>query len=127
MPFNGDFRGATWNMRSLFTRKANLQDTKWPWVSRIMAQHDFLAIQETHGTAGFVHTAVLPRDTRSWWAHASQQAGGIGIMVKKSFLSQFTAPTPQDWTILEEGRLARLRLKGPKGAIDLYIVYMATG
>ena len=127
MPYVGEFRGATWSMRALFARDGARQDLKWQWVNRVLAQHDFLAVQETHSTPGFVHTAALPREAVCWWAHDSQQAGGIGLLVSRSFLAGFAPTLAADWTILEPGRLARLCLRGALGSLHLYVMYMSTG
>jgi len=92
-----------------------------------LEHHDFVALQETHATAGFVHIAALPRGARFWWAHATQQMGGIGFGVSHRFLARFHLPREEDWVVLDPGRLAQLRLRGPEGAVHLYVVYMATG
>ena len=54
MAFTGEYRGATWNARSLFARKARRQAAKRAYVEKLLGTHDFIGVQETHSTEGFV-------------------------------------------------------------------------
>ena len=36
-------------------------------------------------------------------------------------------PNETDWEEIEAGRLARLRLRGPSGSLDLWAAYLTTG
>ena len=51
----------------------------------------------------------------------------MGFTIKESFLQTFNAVRPEDWVDSEPGRIARLRLHGPLGTLDLIIVYLASG
>jgi len=54
-----------------------------------------------------------------------QFKGGIGLLVKRSFLCQFAeVVVNQDWVLLVEGRVGRLSLRGSRGCLDLLIVYL---
>jgi hypothetical protein len=42
-------------------------------------------------------------------------------------LEKFDAPDDNNWLEIVPGRVARLRLQGPAGALDIYVVYMQVG
>ena len=127
MAFVGEYRGATWNARSLFARKATRQTPKMNFVQKLLSSHDFVGLQETHSTKGFVKTAQLPPGVTSFWGHDSQSTGGVGLLVNNKFLSKFDPITSDSWLILEEGRVGRLQLQGQHGNLHLYVIYMASG
>lgn len=88
---------------------------------------DFLALQETHSTTGRVTAASLPSDIRAFWSHGSTTVGGVGLWLSSSFLSRFGPVAEQDFTEIEQGRVAVLRLDGPQGSLDVFSIYMPTG
>ena len=50
-----------------------------------------------------------------------QRKGGLGLLVKSSFLLQFER---SDWTELEAGRVGKLELRGSRGSLDLICCYL---
>ena len=43
------------------------------------------------------------------------------------FLENFDIPSKADWETIVKGRAAKLKLRGPKGALDIISVYGAAG
>ena len=51
----------------------------------------------------------------------------MGLLVHRDFLSKFNDVEEDEVENLAAGRVVRLPLRGPQGALDLYVVYMPTG
>ena len=96
-------------------------------AGRLLASHDFVGIQETHGIEGRARQVRMPTKCIPFWSHDSQRLAGIGLWVRPSFLQHFNPTRPEDWETLVPGRAAVLRLDGHQGALDLYVIYMPTG
>ncbi len=47
--------------------------------------------------------------------------------LKDQFLEKFNPISEDDWTIICEGRIGRLRLEGPQGCLDIFVLYLTTG
>lgn len=89
------------------------------WWSR-----DFIGLQETHSTAGRAaafSTEFMNKYT-SFWSHLSKRQGGVGIIVKNTFLVNFSG-TPI-WLEIVPGRIAMLTLSGPSGSLNLVVCYL---
>ena len=127
MPYIGDFRGCTWNAQALFARRASRQCPKQRQVRKLLQNHDFLAVQETHSTEGGVLAFECPAGTAARWSHGTTQRAGIGLLLQDSFLSNFNVLQEGDWEDIEAGRAAVLHLRGPQGSLDIWVLYMATG
>jgi hypothetical protein len=87
-PFAGRFRGAGWNTQSLF---AYGQEDTQRYTLDLATKHDFIALSETRGT-------VERSASLEWEQHAEydyffsdldQYKGGIGLLLKRSFLRRF--------------------------------------
>ena len=50
MQYTGDYRGGTWNSQALFASLPSKQAAKTNHTWKLFEQHDFMGIQETHGT-----------------------------------------------------------------------------
>ena len=67
-------------------------------------------------------------DVTAFWSHAeNQHTAGVGLLVKSSFLQQFSPTTDVSWQTIAHGRAAALRLDGPLGSLDIYTVYLHSG
>ena len=77
-----------------------LQKRKWSYLNQLLRGHDFLAVQETHSTAGTVGSVKLlsddgvdsvrlPEGTAAAWSHGSRHQGGVGLIFKNDFLAEF--------------------------------------
>jgi hypothetical protein len=66
MPYVGDYRGVTWNTQALIASDPSQQRLKRDFAERIYDEHDFAALQETHGTVGSVQALTLPRGCRAF-------------------------------------------------------------
>jgi hypothetical protein len=64
---------------------------------------------------------------RPFWAHGTTSQAGIGLIIKEEFLNKFNPVTDTSWEYIETGRAAVLRLRGPSGALDIFVIYLATG
>jgi len=90
-------------------------------ISMLCKHHDFVAIQETHGTPGKAIGLSPIRDCTVFWSHYSRRQAGIALIVHNSFLSRFTHHT---WIEIEQGYTSVLRLSGPLGSLDLFAVHL---
>ena len=125
-PYIGDVRGATWNSQAMFARKRQRHDAKAAHVRRLLQDRDFLAITDTHGLEGGTAAWSCPADCRAWWSPGTTRRAGVGVVVKRSFLELFGAVEP-GWHHIVPGRSAVLQLRGSAGAMDIHVVYFATG
>ena len=103
------------------------QTLKSRQLLKMLARHDFGTVSETHGTRGKQLTYRLPKEYEVHWSHRTAQAAGAAIILKKSFRAKFASFQEGDFVKLIQGRVARLRLHGPQGSLDIYAVYMHTG
>ena len=128
-PFSGDFSGAAWNSQALFARKSGRQKPKMTKARGIVAKHDFSIFEEVHGADGRIDALRLPPEFTAFWSnHPDVSSAGIGIILKSKFLALFNPiDKDKDWEVLEKGRAAVLHLRGPKGALDIFCVYLVTG
>ena len=123
-PFTGGFQARYWNAQAFFAAKASRHGAKRNYAYHLARGADILGLGETHGKAGYELTLRQPRELDSWWSHGAVEAG-VGLIVKKTFLQQFTAI---EWVdSIAEGAAAMLRLEGPHGALDVVVLYLKTG
>ena len=94
---------------------------------KLIQSYDFVGLQETHSTDGAVKAMSMPTGIRPFWSHGSTRKAGIGLLVKEQFLLSFNAVTDDSWEEVEPGRAAVLRLRGPQGALDIFVLYHHTG
>ena len=128
LPFYGDFSGTWWNSQALFTSDATLQSNKHRHAWSLLAKVDFTGFAETHSTIGHTNAASLPNTSSFFWSHGpTRWQAGVGLAVKHSFLQNFNAINDSSWQEIAPGRAAKLSLRGPSGALDLYICYLMTG
>ena len=127
MQFTGSFKGATWNTQALFARRSERQHCKRRHAMKLIQSYDFVGLQETHSTDGAVKAMSMPTGIRPFWSHGSTRKAGIGLLVKEQFLLNFNAVTDDSWEEVEPGRAAVLRLRGPQGALDIFVLYHHTG
>ena len=134
-PFLGDYSGCTWNAQALFAQEVSSQSSKMTVACNLARKYQILALQETHSTAGRVegcltgggNVARLQRTHKLFWPHGSTTQAGVAIWVQNSLLEKFDAPDDNNWLEIIPGRVARLRLQGPAGALDIYVVYLQVG
>ena len=126
-PFHGDYSGASWNSQAYFASDCLLQDAKQHYANQIFEKRDFLGLVETHSNLGKVLGARAQPGYQSFWSHGSNHQAGVGLMIKDAFLRRFNPIGPTDWVEIEQGRAAKLSMRGPSGALDIFIVYMASG
>ena len=126
-PFRGGFRGATWNAQALFSTDPERQEAKQRVLMGVASSHDFVMVQETHSTDGALHAWRQPAGYEYFYSHGSNTVAGIGILVDKQFLQQFTVPVSRCLEEVIPGRAGILRLSGAKGRVDLVVVYAPTG
>ena len=82
---------------------------------------------ETHSTEGKDLTARKWPGSRSFWSHGTHQVAGIGIIISNKFLAKLNPIKEEDWLEIIPGRVARLRLEGPAGNLDIYTTYLTSG
>jgi endonuclease/exonuclease/phosphatase family metal-dependent hydrolase len=122
-PFSGDFKGVTFNTQSLYAYEA--LDTI-DAVARIAQPVDFAILSETRETAERKATLDhrLLSDHLYFSSFLDAHKGGIGILVKKTFLKQFPFTDVDNcWKVLVQGRVGRLCLSGPRGCFHIYAIY----
>ena len=137
-PYRGNYRGCTWNAQALFT-KVEKQEVKWRYMGKLLKNHDFIGITETHSTEGEVKAKDSFEKSTIFWSHyekkgdsdtdtESKFTGGIALALNNNFLDKFDKVDPsKDWTIVEKGRAAKLSLKSKEGALDIFTCYLTAG
>ena len=127
-PFAGPLRGCTWNSQAFFARNPWQNGARSSHALSWLSQHDFLALQETHSDEGHARIWTHPVDVTACWSHAdNQHTAGVGLLVKSSFLQQFSPATDASWQTIVRGRAAALHLDGPLGSLDIYTIYLHSG
>ena len=125
--YTGNYKGFCWNAQAYFGTVASVQTSKHEYLWKTMAGKDFGIITETHSTPGKIIGAKQPTGYKCFWSHGSSTQAGVGLVVSHQFLTNFNPVESADWAELEQGRLARLSLKGPQGSLDIFAVYMQSG
>ena len=123
MPLTKDFRGCTWNAQALFAAKATRHFPKLRYAARLLKQHDWLCLQETHSTSGKCDAVRLPDSCKAYWSHGTRSQAGVGILVSRTFLENFDENLTH-FESIQDGRIAVLRLNGPSGSLDIWVVYL---
>ena len=126
-PYTGDHRSAFWNSQGLYATDPNKQERKWGYTAHLCNNRDIVGVAETHSNEGKAMGGHPPHDVTTFWSHGTNAVGGVGILINKTFLRNFNAPTESSWQHIIEGRVARLRLEGPKGNLDIYVLYLQSG
>ena len=126
-PFYGDYSGVSWNSQAFFATECPLQEAKQHYANQIFEKRDFLGLVETHSNRGKVLAARAQPGCQSFWSHGTNRQAGVGLLIKDAFARRFNPIAPTDWVEVEPGRAAKLSMRGPAGALDIFIVYMASG
>ncbi len=105
--------------------KTERQTSKQRYFNRLVTSHDFTIVTETHGSEGKALAFRLPDGYVAYWSHSSLKSAGTGIILSQNFLSRFSSDV--DFAEVVPGRLARIKLIGPEGAVDIWAIYMHTG
>ena len=127
-PFQGDFAGSSWNATALFASKAHRQRPKMRKTIQVVSKHDFLVVQEAHCLEGRADALQLPAEFTAFWSDCTAKAAGIGILLKRDFLSRFNAVVKsRGWIEIIPGYVAILKLHGPEGNLDIFCCYYPTG
>ncbi len=90
-----------------------------------MKGRDVLMLSEAHVTAGEQAAWKPPTGYTAKWSVGTAARAGVGLLLRDEFLSQFD-PDPE-WEEPVPGRAALLKLRGDKGALDIWTLYFATG
>ncbi len=125
-PLSGAYRGATWDTQGLFAARASTQMLKMLAVRRLFQHHDFVMLTETHSNGGGLLGYYPPTGAAALWSSGTAARAGVDILLKDGFVKQF-ACQPTAWEESSPGRLARLRLSGSQGRLDLVVGYFPTG
>ena len=124
--YRGDYRIGLWNAQALFACDPCRHARKAKYVNTLMAKLDILLITEAHGTETANSTWRPPLGCSAWWSDGhTSGTEGVGIIVRNSFLANFSAPPK--WNHIHRGRAARLQLKGSKGNMDIIVAYFHSG
>jgi len=126
--FTGNYDGAVWNGEAVFARSCSRHALKKKYVCRLMRNRSFLGLTECHGAAGDHLGIELPEGVKAFWSPGTTHRGGVGILVDSTWLKQFDQQDLDScWDVVIPGRLAFLRLRGPRGRIDICVCYFPTG
>lgn len=109
MAYTGPYEGATWNAQALFARRARRYHYKMQHLLDLIQKRNFIAVQETHGTAGSERLLRLPPELRYFGSPGTQSTAGVGLLVQQRFLQRFNPITADSWIQVERGRAAILR------------------
>lgn len=95
-------------------------------MHELLNSFDFLCLADTHSSreAAIAFEAdSRNQHVRSWWSHESPSRGGVGVVITRKFLANFDSISDRDWEEVIPGRLARLKLRGARGNLDIWVVY----
>ena len=112
----------TWNCRSLW---ANEGSETMQFAFKLAHPHDITVLTETWENAerlAFLKGKLLA-GLKLFSSGCNQYKGGIAIIVRDSFMKQFTYPPA--WEVYVEGRVAKLTLRGPSGTLSVHAVYLS--
>ena len=126
-PFTGDHRSSFWNAQGLFATDSLKQDRKWGYATHLCTNRDILGIAETHSNDGKILGRHTPHGFTPYWSHGTNAVGGVGLLLSNSFLQNFNPTTDKSWLQIIDGRVARLRLEGTQGCLDVYVLYLQSG
>ena len=126
-PYAGDYNGSMWNAQGYWAADPDQQHHKRRHATKIMETRDFLGLNETHGSEGKIVGADMGQGSRSFWSHGTHHEAGVGLLISDDFLRKFNPGVDEDWTEIIPGRIARLRLNGPLGSLDIYTAYLKAG
>ena len=124
IPFEGDICGSSWNARAFFRKQGRRFNQKCKLLRSMLNSFDFVCLTDTHSTTESVQAFrndARNQQFRSWWSHETATRGGVGITVNMKFLDQFYRVEESDWEECIPGRLARLRLRGSQGRLDIWV------
>ena len=72
-----------------------------------------------------------PAGTRFFGSMGTAKQAGVAILVTEKFLNRFdTIPKEHErrhWRHLDQGRVAKLKLSGPEGDLELIVTYLHSG
>ncbi|CAK0839971.1 unnamed protein product [Prorocentrum cordatum] len=124
--YMGDLSVTSWNAQALFATDMFRFEAKSSYVNKMMLKSDICLITESHGSETSNSTWRAPLGSTAWWSEgASHGQAGVGVIIRDSFLQQFTE-RPR-WVHIWKGRAAKLCLRGPLGALDIVVVYGHAG
>lgn len=120
-PYMQAFNLSCWNSRSLW---ANNDCQTIDFAVSLARGHDVTILTETRENPERKAYLLkkLPPDLILFSSGIDQFKGGVAVMANRQFLQRFERePT---WTVLVQGRLARLELESAKGTLHIYAVYL---
>ena len=114
-PYDGEFHGSCWNTQALFAAKARKFLKKRSKTLSIVHRSDFTCLQETHATDGRTQAFELPKGYCAVWANGNARQGGVGIVLKRSFLSRFNhIDISRDFEVVVGGESRNFAFERPK-------------
>ncbi|CAK0847085.1 unnamed protein product, partial [Prorocentrum cordatum] len=121
-----DVAASLWNAQALFGTDLARHEAEASHVHKLVARSNVCLLTETHGTDAGNATWRPPTGTTAWWsAGASPGHAGVGITAKNSFLQLFSHAALLE--VIWPGRAAKLKLRGPHGALDIIVSYFPAG
>ncbi|CAK0817329.1 unnamed protein product [Prorocentrum cordatum] len=124
--FQGGFSMTFWNAQALFASDVYRFSAKSAHVHKLLQKSDICLITEAHGSETRNSTWRAPLGTTAWWSEgASAGRAGVGVVVRDSFLKQFSEQPLR--VHMWRGRAAKLCLRGPMGAFDIMVVHGHAG
>ena len=136
--YRGGFKAITWNAQALLSLDPHRRERKRKELQTLANKNpDFILLQELHSTMTAASIWEPPSGYRAFFSHGSASSAGVGIIVATSFLSKFDSikgdeeyregGTELKLEDIVAGRVARLRLDGKEGALEIFTVYLTTG
>ena len=93
-PFHGELAICTWSSRALFGVDLVRASAKQSFVQGLIADHDVLGLEEVRGSYEFTKNfdSKLRHSHRCFWSFLENHgAGGVGIIVKLTFMANFAS------------------------------------
>ena len=120
-PYVRDVSCVGWNARSLWAHN-NSETIKF--ALKLATNHDITILTETRETLErriFLEDQ-LPPGLQLYSTGIDQFKGGVAVLVKKKVADRFCGKPV--WTVIVQGRLARLEFTGPHGILHVYAIYL---
>ena len=123
-PWCGDVAGFTWNANGLVTLDEKAKVGKAELVLALLQKKDFGVITDTHSIEErslWYDQFFETHGFKIFWSHKVYRNGGVAIIVRRSFLAQFSC---HHRFIVRQGQCIALRLRMANGkGLDIFGCY----
>ncbi len=113
IPYQGEYRIATWNSQGLLAYDIPQQEKKRHTLQKLCSHADIVCLQETHSTLDKAAAWTPPEHFTPFWSHGNTHQAGVAILIRNKFLQDFIPIQESAITQIMEGRAFKLSLQHP--------------